>query len=392
MSTQLRTFVATLLEANEALISPVEPGGLEVVLPSALQKALNLPEHGMLAFSSDVPEGWQRVILESDWLERLGSLLGQRGREVYLPSEMPTSTAPAHPERILEHRLRLNNAVFRLQGVEENWTRSVLHTFRYSAVSDEKRDGVIRLGRNLANGGILDPWVETWLAACREGGVGSQVPQEAIASCPESHTPQEWHRLHQWLLPRLVQEQLQSFLHGMQRRQQRDLDRLHSYHADLRREVFARLVTVQRKGDDHKLEEERKRATLRLEAISREYHAKASDLYEKFAMNILIERVQSLVMVTRVFRFHIQIKRRKGERTLFLDFHPLIRQLEEPPCEAGLPFTSERTVCDDALHLVSTEGFAPCIHCEKPFCRACHPQACPKCHHRWEVPRGMNRH
>ncbi|MBF0140770.1 MAG: hypothetical protein HQL74_10890 [Magnetococcales bacterium] len=384
MSTQLRTFVGNLLEANDALVSPVDPSGLEVVLPPEVQKALNLPEHGMLAFSSDVPEGWQRVMLESDWLERLGGLLAERGREVRLFSEMPMISALAHPERILEHRLRLNNAIFRLQGVEESWTRCVLHTFRYSAVSDEKREGVIRLGRNLASGGILDPWVVTWLQACREEGhvLGSGEKQSAIASCPESHTPQEWHRLHQWLLPRHIHEHLKSFLHGMQRRQQRDLERLHSYHADLRLEVFARLAAASRKGDD-KLKEERQRAALRLESITREYHAKASDLYEKFAMSIRMERVQSLVVETRVFRFHILIKRRKGERTIELDWHPLIRQLEEPPCEAGLPFGMERSVCDDALHLVSNEGFAPCVHCEKSFCRACHPQSCPKCHHRW---------
>lgn len=384
MSERFRLFAKDLLEANDALVSCVDPLGLEVILPVELQQTLDLPEHGMLAFSGNIPDGWRRVMLESDWLDRLGGLLAERGRETQLCPVAPMLSAPANPERILEHQLRLNNAVFRLQGVEECWTRCLLHTFRYSAISDEKRDGIVHIGRNLSNEGVLDPWVMTFLRTCRENPDGLESRPFPVDSCQERHDPDVWRRLSQQLLPRLVHEQLKSFLNGMHRRQQRDLDRLHGYHTDLRQEVFSRLATAARKGED-KLEEERRRGTLRLEAIAREYHAKAADLYEKYALTIRVERVQSLLLESRVFRFRLLIKRRKGERAIHLDWHPIIRHLEEPPCEAGLPFGEERIVCDEALHLVSIEGFAPCVGCHKPFCRACHPNSCPRCQHR-----GMN--
>jgi hypothetical protein len=40
-----------------------------------------------------------------------------------------------------------------------------------------------------------------------------------------------------------------------------------------------------------------------------------------------------------------------------------------------------RLVCDEALHLVSPAGLAPCPACGRAYCRVCHPAACPKCGH-----------
>jgi len=387
MSEQFRTFASNLLEANGALVSTVEPLGLEVILPARLQQTLDLPEHGVLAFSGEVPNGWRRVVLESDWMDRFGTLLADHGHKARLCLTAAAVTTPARPERILEHRLRLNNAVYRLQSVKEIWTRCLLHTFRYSAMSDEKRDGLVLVGRNLSTGGVLDPWVESILQVARleHAGVNQEVDSEEdrfpSGSCPEFHTHKETERL-TLLVPSLVRLHLNPFLHGMQRRQQRDLDRLHHYHTDLRKEISSRLASAVKKGEE-KLEEERQRSALRLDSITREYHAKIKDLYEKYALTVHVAWVQSLLLDVRVFRFHLLIKRRKGERSLYLDWHPAIRQLEDPPCEAGLPSGAERTICDDALHVVSINGFAPCAGCDKPFCRACHPDHCPRCHRRW---------
>ena len=289
---------------------------------------------------------------------------------------------PSHPERILEHQFRLNNAVYRLQSVEETWTRCTLHTFRYSAMSDEKRDGLVQTGRNLSNGALLDAWADTLLEAGRAQGMCETTDLEkrrdALKDCPSEETDEAWMRLTQRLLPHTVRGHLRSFLSGLHRRQQRDLDRLYRYHTDLRQEIFSRMKAAKKKGPD-KEAEARQHGMVRLESITREYHAKAADLWEKYAMTIKVEHTQSVLLESQVFRFHLMIKRRKGERPFHLDWHPTVRQLEAPPCEAGLPFGEERMVCDDALHLVSIEGFAACVACDKPFCRACHPERCPRC-------------
>jgi hypothetical protein len=75
----------------------------------------------------------------------------------------------------------------------------------------------------------------------------------------------------------------------------------------------------------------------------------------------------------------VLIKRRKGERLIRIDWHPLVRAIEPPLCEAGPGPDRVRFVCDDKLHLVAPAGQAPCPACSKAFCRACHPAACPRC-------------
>ena len=86
-----------------------------------------------------------------------------------------------------------------------------------------------------------------------------------------------------------------------------------------------------------------------------------------------------LILTSPVQRLELTIKRRKGERRVALDWHPLVRRLDPPPCEWSSTAEITRVVCDDALHLVSPAGHAPCAQCGKSYCRACQPRRCPKC-------------
>ena len=92
-----------------------------------------------------------------------------------------------------------------------------------------------------------------------------------------------------------------------------------------------------------------------------------------------MEWVQALELYVPVQRFEVLIKRRKGERLIRIDWHPLVRTLEPPVCEAGPGLERTRFVCDDNLHLVAPAALAPCPSCAKLFCGACHPSACPRC-------------
>lgn len=77
-------------------------------------------------------------------------------------------------------------------------------------------------------------------------------------------------------------------------------------------------------------------------------------------------------------RFELLIKRRKGERTIDIDWHQAARLMELPPCDWGAGVGRARLVCDERLHLTDVAGQAPCTGCGKPWCRACHA-ACPRC-------------
>ena len=180
------------------------------------------------------------------------------------------------------------------------------------------------------------------------------------------------------MLDAAVRAELAPFLRSMQRRLGRDQARLHGYHDDLRRESLKRLLALDG-VEGAKVDADRQREQLRIAAIEREYRAKLDDLSHNYALRVTVDWIQTLELFVPVQRLEVLVRRRKGERVIHLDWHPLVRTAEPPICEWGLGSGPTRLICDERLHLTEPAGQDPCSHCGKPFCRACHPAACPKC-------------
>ena len=154
---ELRDFVADLLERKGAAVdAAVDPDELEVLAPTPMQKATGWPELTRLGFGRERSHGAIPIGLEGDWLDRFGALLEDEGRwSERAVQPVVAVPAPSDPERVLDRALDLPNAVWRFQGMTATWTRCLLLTFRYTAVSDEKREGLIWLGFNLGTGAVV---------------------------------------------------------------------------------------------------------------------------------------------------------------------------------------------------------------------------------------------
>ena len=369
-ASRLQNFVADLLRHEDALVEPIEPDGLEVLAPQGTQRALGVGELSRLGFGGTLPSGAVRVGMEGDWLDRFGRLLGARGRWTrrVLAADV---RMPGDPERVLGHELVLDNATFRLLGVTPAWTRYLIMDFRASAVSDDKRDFITRLGVNLTTGALPDAIVAAL-------GPYLDRTDEAAAMPLDADLPAMWdHARVVGLVGQAVQARLgvalDPFIRGLRRRLVRDQDRLHRYHNDLHHEAMRRAVVLP-EGDPKRLREEHRAA-----AIGREYRAKLDDLARQYATRVTVEWVQTQDVVMPVHRLSVQIRRRKADRVITLDWNPLARRLEPPACDATAGIERPRLVCDEALHLVVPAGLAPCTGCGRTFCRACHRGGCPKC-------------
>jgi hypothetical protein len=367
---RMQHFVAGLLRYQDALVEPIEPEGLEVLAPASVQRALDVGELSRLGFGSTLPSGARRVGLEGDWLDRFDRLLGTQGR--WSRRVMSTDAKmPSDPARVLGQELVLDNATFRLQGVTPAWTRYLVMDFRATAVSDDKRDFVTRLGLNLATGALPGAVIMGLRPVLDRTEDDSMVPAD-------DDLPALWDRervasLIGKALPPRLDVTLDPFIRGLRRRLARDQDRLHRYHNDLYSESTGRAATLP-EGDPKRVREEQ-----RADAFSREYRAKLDDLARQYATRVTVEWVQTLELVMPVHRLKVQIRRRKADRTIALDWNPLARRLEPPACEATAGMERPRLVCDDALHLVVPWALAPCTGCARAFCRACHPATCPRC-------------
>jgi hypothetical protein len=375
----LRDFAAEVLELEGAAIEPIEPDGLEVLAPRTLGAAMGWPELARLGFGAELPPQAIPVGLEGDWLERFGTLLGERGRWAERQLTLPATTAPlGDPQRVLEHALDLPNAVWRFHAANPTWTRCLLLTFRYTALSDEKREGLVWLAFNLGTGAVLDEVLKR-LRPFMVGETDWQTPEEEVrvAAGPGWDAATLDRRVRP-LLDARVREALGPFLRAMRSRLERDRNRVHLYHDDLRAASLRKLAAIEGAAGE-KAESERRRETLRVAAVERDYRAKLDDLRNNYALRVTVDWMQALELYLPVQRIDVKIRRRKGERLIRLDWHRLARLTEPPPCDWGLGVDRVRLVCDDALHLTDPAGQAPCASCGKAFCRACHADACPRC-------------
>lgn len=378
---ELQEVVADLLERRGAAVEAIGSHELSVLAPEEMQRSLGWPELVRLGFDGQRSRESIAVGLEGDWLDRFATLLGDEGRwserEVRWADALP---APPDPEQVLDRALDLPNAIWRFRGMTATSTRCLILTFRYTAMSDEKREGLVWLGFNTGTGAIIDgllPQLRQALAQMSDWHVPDRDTVLAAGPRWPSTTIEPRVRA---LVGQQVRDEIEPFLRAMRRRLVRDRDRVHGFHDELHREATRRLAALANaKGE--RAEADRLRETMRVQAIEREHRSKLDDLRRNYALHVTVDWVQALELYVPVQRLEVLIRRRKGERLLRLDWHPLVKSAEPPLCEAGHGRSTTRLVCDEKLHLTEPDGQAPCSACGKAYCRACYPTACPRCGH-----------
>jgi hypothetical protein len=394
--TALRDFVSDLLQSQGAIVDVVEPSGLDVMAPETLRTRFGWPDLARLGFGTGAPAGSIPIGLEDDWLDRLGALLGERGRSAVQQIAPPEGTAPPNnPERLIAGTLELPNAIWRLKAVELGRCNCLLLSFRYTAISDEKRDGIVWVGFNCTTGAVLHDELVAALRGSLDRADDWQAPTPDAIGAAGTARPAEMIAARALpIVERLVRADLEPFLTAMQRRARRDRDRVHAYHEDLRNAAIAKLTVLERargpggrgkKGNEEAAKASEKcaaaiaRERMRIAAIEREYAAKLDDLRHNYALAVKVEWVQALAVIAPVYRHNLLIKRRKGERMIAMDWHIAARRMERALCDWGESDERTRFVCDEGLHLTPAEGQSPCQGCGKGFCRACHPDICRRC-------------
>jgi len=374
----IRDFVADLMERQGAAVEPLEPDGLAVIAPPKIRAAFGWPELARLGFGRELPAAAQRIGMEGDWLERFGALLAGHGRHAERQIALDQPVAVVDPEHLLGHTLDLPNAVWRFRRQQPAWTRCLILAFRTTALSDEKRENLLWMGFNTGTGAALGgvlPRLRAFLGGSQPWQPPEPAVRQAAGSSWDATTLEARVRP---MLDATVRAELAPFLRAMRRRLARDHTRLHGYYDDLRRESLKRLVGLER-VEGAKADVDRNRELQRIAAIEHEYRTKLDDLRHNYALRVTVDWVQTLELFLPVQRLEVLIRRRKGERLIYIDWHPVARLAEPPPCDWGLGLNFTRLVCDERLHLTDPTGQDPCPGCGKSFCRACHPAACPRC-------------
>jgi hypothetical protein len=116
----------------------------------------NAKEQIVLPGIEDGPVQWSPDRRRDWWIEQLRAALGRRLSGAPIIADAALSEYPGHPELLMLE-------------VSPAWTRYLIFDFRFAALSDEKRDGILRLGVNLATGALFDGGARAPCALARRG-------------------------------------------------------------------------------------------------------------------------------------------------------------------------------------------------------------------------------
>jgi hypothetical protein len=259
----------------------------------------------------------------------------------------------------------LRNAVFQVDKSELKPISYLLAYAKYTAVSDERQEGMIASMINEFNLSIRRLQAEPLpiLADTEEGplkGSEKQGPEKVLKALSNAQTA-------------MAKEALQDFIRSLERRLNRDIRRVGDYYQTLARETRQMIEKKTSSGGDMA------KAQNKIEAIEAERKWKIQDLIAKYSLSIRLKQITIVRLETVAPVFWLMIKRRKGTRSFPLTFNPILKVLDNLPCEACSFPQKGYGVCDDHLHIVCGRCFQACPKCGKTCCSACHPEGCPKC-------------
>jgi hypothetical protein len=362
MSAQLIDTVAEVLELSGAA---VEKNGeqLEALVPESVSKVLHSPELVKLYFNPEhAKQDGELVTFQSDFVDRLFVLMQGTGNFASL--SLHNLYLKQSTKNAAEQRFQALNGLGRALDAIERRLSYAQFNLKYTAVSDEKREGLVSAIINehtLAEASDMAAhfgWVES-VEAFHHVELPSQPFQAVYAAACRSAEA-------------VIRRELAEFHKSLNRRLQRDVDRLTEYYASLSAEIRRKIARRGLEGKEREDEESRIRAT------ELELERKIIDQREKYAMKISVEPVNLLRLFMPVMVVNFEVCFRKAAREIPLVWNPLTKDFEMLVCQGCAAGLYHFYICEDKLHTVCADCFK-CAGCGRNVCRACHPRKCPKC-------------
>lgn len=362
MSQQLLETVGRVLELQGAEIESNDDH-MEALMPAALAHALHLPEMARLYFNAGTaqPDG-ELITFQSDFLDRLFALMQSSGNCAHLT--LPDLYLKKGADEAAEQSFTVLNGLGRSLGSREQRLSYVLCNFKYTAVSDEKKEGLVAtIINDLTLAALPARALSLYLSQARETAPQSNLERQPFgrvyhAACKNAQAS--------------ITVELADFNKSLNRRLQRDLKRLQEYYQELLDEIERKIKRRSLEGKELENEQARMRAT------RVELEKKIADQREKYHMKITVEPVNLLRFELAVRAVSYEARFSKASRELTLVWNPLLKDFEALPCESCTTGLHAFRLCEQKLHVLCT-ACSRCSQCERKVCRVCHRKQCPKC-------------
>ena len=346
---ELEEFAYRFLENQGAVLERNERG-FEVLMPENLSEVLGTSEHININTGSDPEtEGTYYINYSSSLLEKMVDavccgdvpLLACQLQFDYLKRE--------GFDRLIKEQFFFSKSVGKTENRAKIKTAYIFLTCRYTAQSDEQKQGVVSLVFNLETGAYV-PRMAELLSASGTNFIPLQKPVwkdgqlEMVMKCIKEQSKG------------ILMEELNSFYETMTRRFKRDVANLEEYYHALGKEMKKNL-------ERHRLSKELiKERREKIGLLPDELERKRDDLFKKYSIKVNVEPCAVMLINTPAVKVLYNVFIRKTRKNVSLIYNPVTKALDPLVCQGCGKSITNIYFCDH-LHLL-------CSRCSKrcPLC------------------------
>ncbi|MCX5880371.1 MAG: hypothetical protein NTU74_00675 [Deltaproteobacteria bacterium] len=307
-------FTTQFLEKNGAL-ADAHSDHIHAVLPQDLADVLNFPEEVRLG-GEDHP-----LLYGSPILDRLVHTATDGIPVAYGAVSIPYIKKAGFDAAIAQD-LSIVNGKFQVGVRAETRTSYMIITSRYVALSDERKEGLMRLTFHESSGAII--------AGFEDAITDFECTYYRQGSLPPQFSPRIGVSLQTALksLQHRIEEELAPFISSMRRRLHRDVTNTREYYRSLADEMRISLAHPNL-SDTQRMERQQK-----IDSLPSEADRKIADLQHKYDTRIHIRACVGERYLVDVAQLIVTILYRKAARTLPVYYNPVTRRIDPLVCES----------------------------------------------------------
>ncbi|MBW2063410.1 MAG: hypothetical protein JRJ03_00615 [Deltaproteobacteria bacterium] len=346
---ELFHFAARFLESRGAVLEN-KNGELEALLPEELSEFLKVPEYFRMNTDSETEA-------DDTYSIHYGSALIEKMIEAacaetpLLACELKFDYMKGSGfDRLIKEQFHFNDMSVKFQSPANVKTHYLMFTCRYTAQSDEQKEGMIRLAFNYETGAFVPHMADLLLLADKTFRTTAKIQGE------KKHLREILKQVRERSRDIIMQE-IVPFRESMARRFRRDAGHLEEYYTALEKEMRSNL---ERQGLSDELVRDRKE---KIALLPRELERKKDDLFKKYSIRIRIAPCAILFVTTPAVKILYSVAAPGRDRTFSFIYNPITKAIDPLVCQGCRTSMADIYCCRD-LHILCAKCRNKCPVCQ----------------------------
>lgn len=333
--------IEKIVYLHDGVADSNQPGTLNVLLSESVAKSLEVEEELTFTTTAEVREGYF-VTYNSDILKKFEALLGQKGCVATLGVKYDGYLKTTGFEKQVADALTPLNGLLRVKEAKIETTQYLLCNIAYQANADENRLGMVSFFVNELTGVAPVDIGDALLWEADRIEIAEGMAQSAVA----------FEKLSQAIAKtaeRFVDKDIEKWRNSLNRKQQRDEERLKTYYSAIVQEIRAKIKKKHLEG------EEEEKELSRIAATERELERKLADIRDRYALTVEAQLHSALAIQMPTVHIECELVRKKHRRIVTAVWNPFSKKIEPLRCEkSDVPIYSFY-LSDDGAQIISPE-------------------------------------